>query len=151
MSSLLFGRKCIKCRYDDKIYQIWYNQQDAMEFEIEDYQCSNGRRYVREFLAELKVKNPNLWAKTVAQIGKMKNKYYHKYPHSESLSGGLFEIRTKVGTDISRVFYCFGKGQTIYLLRGFVKKDQKIPVTEIEKARKLLKEFKKEEEEYEKN
>ncbi|SRR6266404_2070831 len=122
-----------------------------MEFQIDFYQCVNGRLYAREFLANLKEKNPDLRVKTLACITKLKHKNYHKEPHSESFGAGLFGVRAKFGSDISRVFYCFGKGQMIYLLRGFIKKSQKTPDDEIEKARKLLKEFKESEKYYGKN
>jgi len=112
-----------------------------MEFAIEDYECRNGRKYVEEFLSALAIKNPDLWAKTVAQIKRMKFRNYQKYPDSEALGDGLFTVRTRLKTDITRVFYCFGKGQRIYLLRGFVKQEEKISNKEMTKARKLLMEF----------
>lgn len=113
-----------------------------MEFEIDDYKSSNGKRYTVEFMRELKKKNSDLWVKTVAQIRKMRFRDYHRLPHSRPMGDGLYEIRTKQGTDISRIFYCLGRGRRIYLLRGFIKKGQKTPNEELVKARKLLNECK---------
>ncbi len=40
-----------------------------------------------------------------------------------------------------RIFCCFEKGKIIILSHGFVKKSAKTPVNQIEKAKKLLKEY----------
>lgn len=54
---------------------------------------------------------------------------------------GLYEIRVEFGSDIFRIFCCFDKGSLIILFNGFQKKTQKTPVSEIEKAEKLMKEY----------
>ena len=64
---------------------------------------------------------------------------------SKHLESGLWELRVKAGTDILRIIYTFEKGQIIILLHGFVKKDQKTPASELEMARKRLKEVKEKE------
>ena len=63
-------------------------------------------------------------------------------PHTKSLNDGLFELRLKGKEGISRVFYCTKVGKNIVMLHSFVKKSQKIPKTEIDVARKRLKEVK---------
>lgn len=51
-------------------------------------------------------------------------------------SGGWhFEIRTKFGSDITRVLYFFVIGRRIILTNGFVKKTQKTPASEIALAK----------------
>ena len=57
-------------------------------------------------------------------------------PYSKHLDDGIFEIRGKVGTDISRVMYFFYYGGRIILTNGFVKKTQKTPPEEIALAQK---------------
>jgi phage-related protein len=54
---------------------------------------------------------------------------------------GLFEIKTKVGTDIYRVFCFFDKGNLIILLNGFNKKTEKTPKSEIERALRLKQQY----------
>lgn len=44
------------------------------------------------------------------------------------------ELRAKVGSDISRVLYFFVVGQRAILTHGFIKKTNKTPVAEIERA-----------------
>ena len=54
---------------------------------------------------------------------------------------GLYEARIKLGSNIWRVFCFFDKGKLVILLNGFVKKTQKTPKKEIDKAVKLMKEY----------
>jgi len=56
-------------------------------------------------------------------------------------SKGLYEIRVKVETNIYRVFCCNDKGSIVVLFNGFVKKTQKTPKSEIEKAEAIMKEY----------
>ena len=51
---------------------------------------------------------------------------------------GLYEARIKLGTNIWRVFCFFDKGKLVILLNGFIKKTQKTPKNEIEKAVNLM-------------
>ena len=53
------------------------------------------------------------------------------------LGDGLFEIRT-LGSDLARVFWVYHKGNTIIMLRVFIKKSQKTPAKEIDLAKKRL-------------
>jgi phage-related protein len=51
---------------------------------------------------------------------------------------GLYEARIQLGSDIWRVFCFFDQGKLVVLLNGFVKKTQKTPMREIEKALGLM-------------
>jgi phage-related protein len=51
---------------------------------------------------------------------------------------GLFELRVMLGTNCWRIFCLFDAGNIVVLLNGFVKKDQKTPKREIEKAKLLM-------------
>lgn len=59
---------------------------------------------------------------------------------------GLFEIRVEVGSNIFRIFCCFDEGALVILFNGFQKKTQKTPKSEIDRAKKLMKEYFKEKE-----
>lgn len=50
---------------------------------------------------------------------------------------GIYEIRISSGNNIFRVFCFFDESQLVILLKGFQKKTQKTPNTEIERAKKL--------------
>ena len=54
---------------------------------------------------------------------------------------GLYEARIRLGTDIWRVFCFFDQGRVVILLSGFVKKTQKTPRNEIDKAINLMKDY----------
>ena len=58
------------------------------------------------------------------------------FKHLEGTEG-LFEIRTKLGSDIFRILCFFDEGNLIILLNGFQKKTEKTPKNEIEKATRL--------------
>ena len=62
-------------------------------------------------------------------------------PYSEHLVDGIFELRAKVGTNISRVLYFFVIGKKIVITNGFIKKSQKAPKSEIELAKKYRNEY----------
>ncbi len=57
---------------------------------------------------------------------------------------GLYEIRVEVGSNIFRIFSFFDKGNLVVLGNGFQKKTQKTPKQEIEKALKIMEEYKNE-------
>lgn len=62
-------------------------------------------------------------------------------PHTAPMRGGLFEIRAKGREGIGRAFFCAVKGQEIVILHSFIKKTQRTPKKELEKARRRLKEL----------
>lgn len=57
-------------------------------------------------------------------------------PYSKPLGDGIFELRGKVGSDISRVLYFFYHNGVIILTNGFIKKTRKTPREEIQKAKR---------------
>ena len=56
-------------------------------------------------------------------------------PYSKHVEDGIFELRCKFGSDITRVMYFFFDRGKIILTNGFVKKTQKTPVAEIQLAK----------------
>lgn len=59
---------------------------------------------------------------------------------------GLYEIRVEVGNNIFRIFCCFDEGSLVILFNGFQKKTQKTPSLQLERAKKIMKEYFKEKE-----
>ena len=57
------------------------------------------------------------------------------------MGDGLFEIRAKGEEGIGRAFFCTVEGKEIIILHSFVKKTQRTPKKELEKARCRLKEL----------
>lgn len=92
-----------------------------------------------EFLLGL---NANMRAKMVSMIKLLSdNGNELREPYSKYLEDGIFELRAKVGTDITRVLYFFVAGKKVVLTNGFVKKTQKIPRTEINRAKEYREEY----------
>lgn len=57
------------------------------------------------------------------------------------LGDGIWEVRTRLSTRIARVLYVLD-GNTMVLLHGFIKKEQKTPKPELDLAKERLKLFK---------
>jgi phage-related protein len=54
---------------------------------------------------------------------------------------GLYEIRVQLGNRIFRIFCFFDGNRVVVLLTGFLKKEQKTPKNEIQKALRLKKAY----------
>lgn len=109
------------------------------EFEIIFYNKADGTEPAREFIESLDDKMQARVLKTISLLAK--NGTALRMPYSEHLVDGIFEIRAKVGSNISRVLYFFVVGQRIVLTNGFIKKTQKTPKKEIELAKKYRNDF----------
>lgn len=106
----------------------------AGSFEIVFYEDENGAFPAEEFI--------------LSQDTKMKAKIFRmlelletwgsdlREPYSKHLGDGIFELRIKLGSDISRVLYFFVCHRRIVLTNAFSKKAQKTPVREIALAKK---------------
>jgi len=69
------------------------------------------------------------------------NGYELREPYSKHISEGIFELRAKQGSDITRVMYFFYVDRHIILTNGFIKKTQKTPQSEIEKAKRYRSDY----------
>ena len=62
-------------------------------------------------------------------------------PHTAPMGNGLFEIRAKGKEGIGRSFFAIVVDKEIVIIHSFIKKSQKTPKKELDKARKRLKEL----------
>lgn len=109
------------------------------KFIVEFYETENGNIPVEEFLKMLDVK---MRAKLLGIIKILQEKGNRlREPYSKHLDDGIFELRGKVGSDISRVLYFFYYNKKRILTNGFIKKTQKTPKTEIDKAKKYRSDY----------
>ena len=95
-----------------------------MAFEIEFYKTKDGKEPVADFLDSLDDKM------AVEEKGTEL-----RMPYSEYLDDGIFELRCKQGSNITRVLYFFYIGKKIIATNGFVKKTQKTPPKELKLAK----------------
>lgn len=103
------------------------------------YEKDNGEKPVERFLDELNVK---IKARVMRMIKILKeNGTRLREPYSKKLEDGIFELRIQQGNNRLRVLYFFIQGNNIVLTNGFVKKTQRTPKKEMEKAKKYRNAF----------
>ena len=107
-------------------------------FQVEFYEKEDGDIPVENFLNSLDIKMRNKILMILNVLQEKGNQL--REPYSKYLEYGIFEVRGKVGNDISRVLYFFYYNGKIIITNGFIKKSQKTPKNEI----KLAKEYRKE-------
>lgn len=103
-------------------------------WEIEFYETENNKIPVQDFLNSLDKK---MRAKAIKEILLLKDLgILIREPYSKHIKDGVFELRIKFGSNVSRIFYFFFVWDKIVLTNGFIKKSQKTPQEEITKALK---------------
>ena len=108
-------------------------------YEAVFYDKPDGTEPVKDFLLSLDKK---MRAKMLREIVLLEeNGPALREPYSKPLGDGIFELRAKVGSDITRVLYFFFVGQKIILTNGFVKKTDKTPPGEKDKATQYRKDY----------
>ena len=108
-------------------------------FDLEYYTLPNGQKPVEEFLDSLPVKFQAKAFYSLALLEEFGNSL--REPHSKPIEDGIFELRIKFASDISRIFYFFVVHDKIILTNGFVKKTTKTPKGEIELAKKYKQDY----------
>lgn len=109
------------------------------EFEIIFYDKADGTEPAKDFILSLDTKMRAKMLRMVSMLQANGNKL--RPPESKELDDGIMELRAKVGTDISRVLYFFVVGKKAVLTHGFIKKSQKTPPGEIERAKRYRAEY----------
>lgn len=95
----------------------------TMKFTVEFYEKENGEIPVINFIDSLE---PKMGAKVLSLIEILEEKGNQlRLPYSECLEDGIFELRCKFGSDITRTLYFFYEGANIILTNSFVKKTKK--------------------------
>ena len=110
------------------------------KYEAIFYNLPDGIEPALDFIKSLDVKMRAKLEKTISLLQQLEPEL--RLPYSEYLEDGIFEVRAKQGTNITRVLYFFFVGKKIVLTNGFVKKTQKTPKNELELAKKYRDEYK---------
>lgn len=103
------------------------------------YEKENGEQPAKEFMLSLDKKLRAKLADTIMIL--QDNGYELREPYSKHISEGIFELRAKQGSAITRVMYFFYVDRHIILTNGFIKKTQKTPQSEIEKAKRYRSDY----------
>ncbi|ERL04315.1 type II toxin-antitoxin system RelE/ParE family toxin [Mitsuokella sp. oral taxon 131] len=109
------------------------------KFEIAFYETISGNRPAEAFLLGLDAKMRAKLVRTIQLLSVNGNQL--REPYSKELTDKIFELRAKVGSDISRVLYFFVVGRRIILTHGFIKKTRKTPTNEIERAKRYRQDY----------
>lgn len=102
-------------------------------FEVVYYELSDGTEPVKDFIEAQPVKMRAKIAMELSVLQDLGNEL--REPYSKHLEDGIFEMRCKVGADITRLLYFFCGGKIVVLTNGFVKKGRKTPRAEIKLAK----------------
>ncbi len=109
------------------------------DFEVISYTKRNGDNPVINFIIK---QNPKMQAKIFREMELLEefgNELDGKY--TKHLDDGIFELRVKFSSDITRILYFFHVGKKIILTNGFVKKTTKTPPKEIMLAKKYRSDY----------
>ncbi len=107
-------------------------------YEVISYEDRRGRCPVDEFLDDLQ---PKVRAKAEKWIEKLEEEGPNlPRPFADVVKGKIREIRIIFGSNYYRFLYFFF-GKKIILTHGFLKKTDRIPAGEIERAERIMQDF----------
>ena len=107
---------------------------------VDFYERENGDCPVEEFIYNTLEKK--LQSKTLATVDQLKilgNLLGE--PKSKHLDDGIFELRMQVATNSARILYFFYVDRKIILTNGFIKKTNKLPKSELDKAKRYREDY----------
>lgn len=113
-----------------------------IEFIVEFYESEAGTCPVRDFLDDLKTRDPDDFAAILAGLAKLRSRHYHREPLSKSVGDGLFELR-HVGKLNTRVLWFFAKERRIVAVHCIRNKGQAIPRRDLQVARERMRDWRK--------
>ena len=99
--------------------------------------------YENHFIEFFKIQDDKvkMKIKNVLELIRQVNKVPEKFLKHLTGTDGIYEIRIEHNSNIFRIFCCFDKGNLVILFNAFQKKSQKTPSNEIEKAKRLKKQY----------
>lgn len=109
-------------------------------FTVEFYEKADKTVPVEEFIMSLNDKLKTKVFRDLKLLQEFGNEI--REPQSKKVSeDGLFELRTKQGSDIVRVFYFFVINKKIILTNGYVKKKNKVSRKDLDLAKEYKKDY----------
>lgn len=111
-----------------------------MKREIILYTTADGKCPISDFFDSLpdKVFKKITWIlNLVSELDRIPSVYFKKL----AATNDIYECRISFSSNIYRIFCFFHKGSMVILTNGIVKKTQKVPQNEIQKAEEYKKDF----------
>lgn len=106
---------------------------------VDYYALPSGRQPAKDYIKSLDSK---LRSKTMRSIELLRTKgHLIGEPESKHLEDGIFELRTTMGNNTSRILFFFCVGDVVVLTHGFVKKTQRTPRREIARAKRYREDY----------
>lgn len=123
------------------LYHIRYKRggENMSNFIVEFFEKSDGTYPAEEFILSQDLKMKSRLYRTLAVLETDGNNI--REPYSKFLGDGIYEVRVQQGNNIARILYFFVLNRKIILTNGFIKKSQKTPKSEINKAKKFRSEY----------
>ena len=107
-------------------------------YEVEFYKDGKERCFTLEFLNKLQTK---IRAKVVKWIEKLEKEGPNlPRPYADIVRGNIRELRVSFGSNEYRFLYFFF-GKRIIITHGFLKKADRVPEGEIERAKRIMQDF----------
>ncbi|MEA3522770.1 MAG: type II toxin-antitoxin system RelE/ParE family toxin [Campylobacterota bacterium] len=96
-----------------------------------------------DFLESLSIKERALIYKNIQKLIEYKNSNFNlSDKFTKPLQDGILELKVDLQDKTSRSLYFYEKNQMIIFTNGFIKKSQKAPAKEIQKAKKIMEAYK---------
>lgn len=112
---------------------------DNFEYDFASY---NDSIPMIDFLDKLSIKERALIYKNIQKLVEYKsNNFKLSDKFSKPLEDGIFELKVELQNTISRNLYFYEKDKMIIFTNGFIKKTQKTPRKEIDKAKMIKKAY----------
>ena len=112
----------------------------AVVFTVQPYRRPNGKCPTEDALLEFEHVSPKLRSAVQAGIKRIQYRAYHSGKLTEHIGGDVWCLRIQQGNNIARLFFTFTRGARIWLLNGYVKKDDRMRANPLAMAKTLAKE-----------
>ncbi|MEI3377761.1 MAG: type II toxin-antitoxin system RelE/ParE family toxin [Coriobacteriales bacterium] len=103
-------------------------------FKVTFYKRPNGNEPMTDHLDSLDIKMRVKVLRSLSILQEKGNEL--RYPETDDLGDGIFELRTSLGNNIERALFFFAGHREIVVTHGFIKKTRKTPRQEIDKAKR---------------
>jgi phage-related protein len=121
------------------IYTVHIKKDIGVMFKLKFYETKAGKKPIEDFLISLDNK---MRTKAIHELMLLRERGTElREPYSKAIGDGIFELRIQLGSDASRIFYFFYVDYRIVLTNGFIKKSQKTPLAELDKAKRYKKDY----------